>query len=164
MTSPIDNFRNEQTCGGCSADHGEWIRTPARGGLRLLRRQGRHDIVRRAVRRRRAFRARLDEARLQLPHEHRVLCERACQLPREASAPRGTLGQTAKAVRRAIDERVAFQNFLAGGSSPVATRQIPEAARRAAIVAAAPKPAYNPVHITLRSMHSSLLDFATLGV
>jgi hypothetical protein len=38
---------------------------------------------------------------------------------------------------------------------------MPEAARRAAIVAAAPRAAYNPLHITLRSIRRSLLDCET---
>jgi hypothetical protein len=41
---------------------------------------------------------------------------------------------------------------LVGGSSPVATRQIFDATRRAAIVEAAPIPAYNPVQSAFRNM------------
>jgi hypothetical protein len=41
---------------------------------------------------------------------------------------------------------------------------MPEAARRAAIVAPAASAAYNPLHISFRSMDSSLLHFETLRV
>src|SRR3954449_13141847 len=164
MTSPIDDLRQDETRSRGAADDGERIRTSARAAvLLLLSRQRRHDVVRRAARGRCAFRARPDQARLQLPHEHRVLGQRPGQLPSDAAATCGALRQAAEAVGGAIDERVASQNFLTGGSSPVATRQMPEAARRAAIVAAAPRPAYNPLHITLRSIRRSLLDCETPG-
>src|SRR3954464_2554073 len=152
MTSPIDNLCQSETCSCRAADDGERIPPSPRAAVLLLGRQRRHGVVRRPARRRCALCARSDQARLQLAQEDRVLCQRLRQLASDAAATCGTLRQVAKAVGRAIDERVASQNFLAGGSSPVATRQMPEAARRAAIVAAAPRPAYNPVHITLRSI------------
>src|SRR5207248_7725688 len=51
------------------------------------------------------------------------------------------LGELPLELRLQLGRRHRF----AGGSSPVAIRQIPEAARRAAIVAPAPSPAYSPV-------------------
>ena len=57
-------------------------------------------------------------------------------------AGRGTVGQLQQTGGSALDELVALHHFFfTGGDSPVATRQIPEAARRAAIVAPAASPA-----------------------
>jgi hypothetical protein len=46
-----------------------------------------------------------------------------------------------QALGASLDEEVALGHFFTGGASPVATRQIWEAARRAAIVAPAARPA-----------------------
>jgi hypothetical protein len=48
----------------------------------------------------------------------------------------GALGQAVQLVGRLV-ELFVDGHFLTGGCSPVATRQIPDAARRAAIAAAA---------------------------
>jgi hypothetical protein len=79
----------------------------------------------------------LDQRGLQLAQKCRVIRELACELALEAAAAReslrGCLGLVGEGVERA--------HRLAGGSSPVATRQIEEAARRAPIAAAALIPA-----------------------
>jgi len=49
-----------------------------------------------------------------------------------------------------------WRHRLVGGFSPVATRQMPEAARRAIIVAAAPIAPYKPIQSALRSMGGTL--------
>jgi len=108
--------------------------------------------------------ARLDQARLQLAEKHGVLGKRPRHLSRDASAACGAFRKASETFGAAIDERIALHYFLVGGSSPVATRQMPEAARRATIVAAAPRPAYNPLHSTLRSTYRSLFDCEILGI
>jgi hypothetical protein len=57
------------------------------------------------------------------------------------SASGGAVGQLLQTACAAFDDQVALAHFFTGGGSPVATRQIPEAARLAAIVAPAARPA-----------------------
>src|SRR5262245_31237247 len=98
-------------------------------------------LTRRLVRRPVVLRAGLDQARLQLAQERRVVSQLLRQPFADAvPAGGGTVGQLQQARRAALDELVAV-HFFTGGDSPVATRQIPEAARRAAIVAPAASPA-----------------------
>src|SRR3954452_4554970 len=116
MTSPIDNLRQSETCSCRAADDGERIPPSPRAAVLLLGWQRRHSVVRRPAGRRCALCARSDQARLQLAHEDRAPCQRLRQLASDAPATCGTLGYAAKAVSGALDERVAFQNFLACGS------------------------------------------------
>lgn len=77
----------------------------------------------------------------------------------DAVAARGSLvGQLLQTACAALDKDVSLRHFFTGGSSPVAARQIPEAARRAAIVAPAARPAYKPVQSSFRSIPGSLPD------
>ena len=55
----------------------------------------------------------------------------------DAAFRRCAIGELLQAVRGPVHELIALAHFLTGGSSPVATRQIFEAARLAASVAAA---------------------------
>jgi hypothetical protein len=91
------------------------------------------------------------EARLQLAQEGRVLRERRRELRTQAARGRRAMGKNLKAIGASLDDCVCPCHFFAGGASPVATRQIFDATRRAAIVAAAPRLAYKPVHSALRS-------------
>src|SRR5439155_26470801 len=98
-----------------------------------------------------------DQARLQLAEEGGV----GGQLLREPFAdPVAAAGRTARELLQArgsaLDEEIALSHRLVGGASPVAIRQIVEAARRAAIVAPAPRPAYRPVQSSFRSMPDCL--------
>ena len=97
--------------------------------------------VRRLARRPVVLRAGLDQARLQLAQKGRVVAQ-LLRKPFADAVPagRGSVGQLQQTCRSALDELVAV-HFFTGGDSPVATRQIPEAARRAAIVAPAASPA-----------------------
>src|SRR5205814_550627 len=108
------------------------------------------------VRRGLALRPRSHQARLQLAQEVGVLRERLGELRLEPVLVREPLRCGLRLVRDALHDLVALRHFLVGGSSPVAIRQIRDAARRAVIVAAALRPAYNPLHNTFRSMHRSL--------
>ena len=85
-------------------------------------------------------RARDNQTRLQLPQERGILGE----LLRELRGRPAALGSLAREILERggapLDERVAPHRRV-GGSSPVAIRQICDAARRAASVAAAPRPA-----------------------
>src|SRR4051794_29204290 len=81
------------------------------------------------------------EAWLRLAQERRVVAELVHELGLDAARRLGAVRQLLEAVGPAVDECVAGRHRLAGGSSPVATRQIPEAARRATIVETAALPA-----------------------
>ncbi len=83
------------------------------------------------------LRPRHDQARLQLAEERGIVCQRLCDLGGDAPLRGGFVGDFLKPIRDPVDELVGFRHFLAGGSSPVATRQTFEAVRRATIVAAA---------------------------
>src|SRR5688500_8609682 len=90
--------------------------------------------------RRLALRARDDQGGLQLAEEVGVVRELVGQLARDAALRRGLAGQRLELVGAALDDPVALvAHRLAGGFSPVATRQIPDAVRLATIVAAAPR-------------------------
>ena len=77
------------------------------------------------------------QRRLQLAQKGRVLGELRGDLRRHAAFGGGLVRQLLELVGSRLDGTVALHRF-AGGFSPVATRQMPEAARRAAMVAAAP--------------------------
>ena len=83
----------------------------------------------------------LDQARLQLAQEGGVLGERLGELGRDAAARGGLLGEVVEAFGAAFEELVRFRHRFVGGSSPVVTRQIRDAAARAPIEATAPRPA-----------------------
>src|SRR6478609_6284899 len=88
------------------------------------------------ARRRLALGARLDQARLQLPDEVRVLCERLGELGLEAALACHLVGKLPKLVRCSFDCLIGC-HFLVGGSSPVSVRQIRAEARRAPTAATA---------------------------
>jgi hypothetical protein len=109
-------------------------------------------LVRRLlVRGRLALGARHHETRFEFPEEGRVLGERLGETRAQAAAAGGLIRQALEARRPLLDKRVALRHFFAGGASPVAIRQIRDASLRAPIVAAAPIPAYRPVHSSFRS-------------
>ena len=89
------------------------------------------------VRRRLALRPGGDEARLQLAQERGVVGQFLRDLRLDTALRGCPIGQLLQAVRGLVDELIALAHFLTGGSSPVATRQIFEAVRLAASVAAA---------------------------
>ena len=89
-----------------------------------------------------ALRARGHQAGLELTQEGGVVGELVGQLRLHASLGGRALGELLELVGAAVDQLVGLgRHFLIGGCSPVATRQIREAARREAIVARAPSAA-----------------------
>src|SRR4051794_5138398 len=147
MTSPVDDLGEHVAGGECRADHEPWADAALALGLRRLRaldlRAGGR-VARtagRLVGGRVAGRARLDQARLQLAEELRVLGERLADLRFHAAGSLCLLDERIELVGRALDGLVALRHFLVGGASPVVTCQIFDASRRAAIVEAAPSPA-----------------------
>ena len=93
------------------------------------------------VRRRVALRASLDQARLQLPQERRVVAQLLREPLADAVASRrGAVGEVLQLVGAALDEEVALVDFFTGAPRPSARRQSWDAARRAAIVATAAMP------------------------
>jgi hypothetical protein len=66
-----------------------------------------------------------------------------CDRVRTATAAvrRRLLREVLQTVRATLDDPVALRHLFAGGSSPVVTRQIRDAAARAPIAATAPSPA-----------------------
>jgi hypothetical protein len=153
MTPPIDDLRKRDSSCERDPDDEKRVRsTSAARALAELRCRGRDHLGSRLlVRRGFALRARHYEARLELPEEGRILCERLCETGAKAAAAGGLIREALQTRRSLLDECVALRHFFAGGASPVAMRQIREASRRAPIVAAAPIPAYRPVHSSLRS-------------
>ena len=73
-----------------------------------------------------------------LRRKRRVVGELVRQLSREPTLGRGADSERLELVRARFDCLVAGRHRFAGGFSPVATRQMPDAARLAAIVATAP--------------------------
>jgi len=148
MASPVDDLcEHDPGDERCADDDQRWrtaagaLALRARADLRpgTCRRGRRLGLL---VRRRLAASAGSDQARLQLAQENRIRAELLRQPFADAVAAGGqSIGQLLQAVRAALDEQVAFRHFLTGGVSPVATRQILEAARLAAIVAPAERPA-----------------------
>src|SRR5262245_8743324 len=141
MASPVDELGDHDPGGERDAEDEERARPLRALGLRPLPqlRPGRSDVTLGGllVLGRRALRAGRDQARLQLAQERGVVGELLGELPLDAAFGRCLIRHLLQAVRRLVDELVALAHFLTGGSSPVATRQIPEAAFLAAIVAAA---------------------------
>jgi len=146
MASPVDDLGehdpgdeggadDEKRCGALATLLALLLRLGPRAELRP---RGR----RRRLRRRVALGARLDEARLQLAQEVRVVPQFLRELLADAVAASGrAIGKLLQAVGAALDQHVALVHRFTGGASPVATRQIPDAARRATIVAPAARPA-----------------------
>jgi hypothetical protein len=141
MASPVDDLGDQDAGRECDAKDEERIRPLDALGLRPLPElgPGRSDVTLRGllVRRRLALRTGDDEARLQLAQERCVVGQLLCELPLDPAFRGCLIGHLLQAVRRPVDELIAPAHFLTGGSSPVATRQIPEAAFLAAMVAAA---------------------------
>src|SRR5205085_460962 len=127
MASPVDPFREEDARCERRAEHDEGARATRRepGRFRLL------------VLRHFAACALRDQARLELADEDGVLRELVRELPFQAARA----GQPVRCGPRLVGDGVERAHFLVGGCSPVATRQTEAAARRAPIVAAAPKTA-----------------------
>src|SRR3954451_10009800 len=148
MAPPVDDLGRDDAERERDADDDE--RTRAAGAALLLRRvherrmlpdlrAGRCDrplagpLVRRCL----AFESLLDQGRLQLTEKYRVVGKLVGDLRLHAAL-------ASEALRRClclVGERVERAHRFAGGSSPVARRQIEVAARREASVAAAPTPA-----------------------
>jgi len=98
-----------------------------------------------------AFRSRLDQARLEPAEEDGVLRERLRELAGKTTSSCGLGRQLFQARCAPVYDLIAPGHFFVGGSSPVPIRHTLEAARRAAIVAAAVNPAYRPDHSAFRS-------------
>jgi hypothetical protein len=146
MTPPIQELCYGDPSGKRRPDQRERVAlAPVRAGAVSVRRLGARSGSRRRgsgfVGRFTAPRTRLDQARLQLAQELGVLCQRLRELARETAAPGGLLRQLPQPHRALLEECVSPAHFFVGGSSPVLIRQTLDAALRAAIVAAALKPA-----------------------
>jgi hypothetical protein len=158
MASPVEPLGEGDAREERDSDDDERVRTASAVSARLrppaeLRTCGRDArVARRSILRELAFRAGLDQARLQLPEEVGVVCERLGQFCLDSTLGRRALRELLQLIGRAIKLLVDRAHFFTGGCSPVAIRQIPEAARLAIIVAAAPIAPYKPVHISLRNM------------
>jgi hypothetical protein len=143
MSSPVDELGSQDPDGERRAENEERIR--ATSLLRALpelwrsRRDG--GLARLQIRRSFALHAGNDKAGLHPPEEHCVLGERLRKLGDEPALTRGAAGQALERLGSALHRCVAPGHFLAGGCSPVATRQTREATKRAPIVATAPMPA-----------------------
>ncbi len=88
--------------------------------------------------RRHSLRTRLDQARLELAQELGVVGQRLRDLRGDPAFGGGLVGHLLEVVRGLVHDLIGFRrHFFAGGSSPVATRQIAEAVLRAASVATA---------------------------
>jgi hypothetical protein len=156
MAPPIDRLGNGKPSRRCASDDGCGARPSLRVPGTRPDRSRSDDRLRPLVGRRVALHASLDQARLQLAQKGGVLGKRLSEFAHDDTTTSGGLGQRAQALRASFDYRIGFRRahgyFFVGGSSPVVTRQILEAARRATIVAAAPTTAYRPLHITFRSI------------
>src|SRR3954454_10709232 len=144
MASPIQPLRERDARDERDADHDERIRAAAlRSTLRLRPlaelRPGRSlaHLSRLFVRGSLPLRAFLDQLRLELRQECCILREQVRKLVLHAALAGELLRLRAQLVRCRIERA----HRLAGGSSPVASRQTEDATRRAPIVAAAPSPA-----------------------
>src|SRR5262245_42878981 len=139
IVSPVDQLREDDAGREGDAEHEERAGTGALArSLRL--RTGRPDraVARLLVRRRSSFRARLDQARLELAQEGGVVGQWLGELGGEPSFGGGCVGHLLQVVRCAVHELGGPRRHLrTGGSSPVATRQIFVAVLRAATLAAA---------------------------
>jgi hypothetical protein len=141
MASPVDDLGDHDPGRERDAEDEEGIRALGALGLRPLPElgPGRSDVTRRGllVRRRVALRAGGDEAWLQLAEERCVVGQLLRELPFDTAFRPCPIGHFLEAVRGPVDELIALAHFMTGGSSPVATRQMLEAAFLAAMVAAA---------------------------
>jgi hypothetical protein len=90
--------------------------------------------------RRLALEPRLDEARLHPAQEYSVFGEWLGEPGRRPATRGGAVGELLQTIGPLLEDRVAG-HFFTGGSSPVATRQMREAAVRATMVASAARPA-----------------------
>src|SRR6266540_2375564 len=143
MSPPVDELGEADPCGECDPQDEERVRAavPLRS-LAELGGGGRDDVLTRLeVGRRLPFDARGDQARLHAPEERSVLGERLRELGGHAAGRGRAIRQALELAGSALHQSVALRHFLAGGCSPVATRQTREATARAPIVAAAPRPA-----------------------
>jgi hypothetical protein len=145
MTPPVDDLGKRDSSRERDSDDEEGVRPASASGTYLGGGPG--FLVRGGL----ALGSRHHEARFELSEERCVLGERLGEPGAQAPAAGGLVRKTLEARRPLLDKRVAFRHFFAGGASPVAMRQIRDASLRAPIVAAAPIPAYRPVHSSLRS-------------
>jgi hypothetical protein len=141
MASPVDDLGDQDAGGEGDAENEERTRPPAAldfGPLPELG-PGGSDLTLRGllVRRGLTFRPGDDQARLQLAQEYGIVRQLLRELRFDPAFRGRPIGELLETVRGPVDELIALAHFLTGGSSPVATRQILEAARLAASVAAA---------------------------
>jgi hypothetical protein len=141
MTSPVDELGEHDPGGESDPDDEERVR-PAAAGLRALAelraRRGDGAVRGSAVSRRLSLCSGEDEARLQLAQERGIVGQRLRELGGDASLGGSLVGDFLEPRCGSVDELVGLRHFFfTGGSSPVVTRQIFEAVRRAAMVAAA---------------------------
>jgi hypothetical protein len=147
MPPPVDELREEDSCRARGYDHEYCVDAsvllPA---LAELRTPG-HDDIRTGflVGRRLTARSGDHQARLQLAKECRVFRKRRSEARFDAARGGRLPRQPLEALGAAFHQSIRARHFFAGGASPVAMRQILDARRRAAIVAAAPRLAYKPV-------------------
>ncbi len=114
---------------------------PLRALAELRARRGDGAVCGLPVGRRLSLRPCQDEARLQLAQEVGIVRQRLRELGGEASLRGSSVGDFLEPGRGLVDEQVGLRHFFfTGGSSPVVTRQIFEAVRRAAMVATAASP------------------------
>jgi hypothetical protein len=158
MPSPVDELRKEDARRSGGYDHEQWVEAPVL--LRApaeLRARGHDDVrARFLVGRRLTARSGQHQARLQLAKECGVFRQRRSEARFDAARGSCLPRQLLEALGAAFHQGIRTCHFFAGGASPVATRQILDARRRAAIVAAAPRLAYKPVQSALRSTLSCL--------
>jgi hypothetical protein len=143
MSPPVDELGEPDPDAESDPEDEERVRATIHlRSLAKLGGGGRDDVLTRLeVGRRLPFDARGDQARLHAPEERSVLRERLRELGGEAAGCGRAIRQALELAGSALHESVALRHFLAGGFSPVATRQTREATARAPIVAAAPRPA-----------------------
>jgi hypothetical protein len=149
MTPPVENLGEQHSRHERGTDHDDRRRAfsappaPLRALAELrARRSGRGWGAGLLVGRCLPSRTCLDQAWLQLAQEGSVIGQLFGQPLADAVAARcGPAGKLLQALSASLDRVIGLRHFLTGGASPVAMRQIFEAARRAAIVAPAARPA-----------------------
>jgi hypothetical protein len=158
MSSPVDELREEDARRSGGYDHEQRVEASVLlRALAELRARGDDDVrARLLVGRRVTSRSRHHQARFELAEEGGVFRQRRSEARFDAARGSRLPRQPLKALGAAFHQGIRARHFFAGGASPVAMRQILDARRRAAIVAAAPRLAYKPVQSALRSTLSCL--------
>jgi hypothetical protein len=157
MSSPVDELREEDARRSGGYDHEQWVEASVLRALAELR-AWRHYDVRAGFLVGRGLTARSGhhQARLELAEKRGVFRQRRSEARLDAARGSRLPRQPLKALGAAFHQSIRARHFFAGGASPVAMRQILDARRRAAIVAAAARLAYKPVQSALRSTLSCL--------